>query len=90
MDDKYKRMFFDRMMDKFVKDLLFLKDESLYKILWSMIKAERLVVKNDAYQWIQVRETLHKKAKELSPKILTDIMVLSTQTNDIEQQIKGQ
>ena len=55
-----------------------------------MIKAERLVVKNDAYQWIQVRETLHKKAKELSPKILTDIMVLSTQTNDIEQQIKGQ
>jgi hypothetical protein len=49
MDDKYKRMFFDRMMDKFVKDLLFLKDESLYKILWSMIKAERLVVKNDAY-----------------------------------------
>ena len=52
MDENYKRMFFDRLSEKFVKDLQFLKEESLYKILWSMIKAKRLVVENDAYQWI--------------------------------------
>lgn len=49
MDDKYKKMFFDALIDKFVSDLPFLNEETLYKILWSMIKAERLVVKDDAY-----------------------------------------
>ena len=42
-------MFFDMTMDKFVKDLPYLKEETLYKILWSMIKAERLLVKNDFF-----------------------------------------
>ena len=49
MDEGYKRMFFDCLMDRFVKDLPFLNEETLYKILWSLIKAERLVVKDDAY-----------------------------------------
>jgi hypothetical protein len=49
MDEKYKKMFFDRLIDKFIKDLPFLKEDTLYKILWSIIKAERLVVNNDAY-----------------------------------------
>lgn len=49
MDEKYKKMFFDRLIDKFIKDLPYLNEDTLYKILWSIIKAERLVVKNDAY-----------------------------------------
>jgi hypothetical protein len=35
-----------------------------------------------------VKEIIQKRAKELSPKILTDIMVLSIQANDIELSIK--
>ena len=58
MDEKYKSMFFDKFIDKFVKDLEFLKEETLYKVLWSLVKAKRLVVKNDAFMWMMVREVL--------------------------------
>lgn len=49
MDDKYKEMFFDKFLNKFVSDLGFLDDEIMYKILWSCIRADRFVGKNDAY-----------------------------------------
>ena len=58
MDEKYKRMFFDKFVDKFIKDLEFLNEETLYKVLWSLVKAKRLVVKNDAIIWMTVREVL--------------------------------
>ena len=41
MDPKNKKMFFDKFMDKFVSDMEFLDDETMYKMLWSMISAGR-------------------------------------------------
>jgi hypothetical protein len=55
MDPKYQNMFFEKFMNKFLKDISFLKEETLYKILWSFVKAGRLTVKDDVYEWMQVR-----------------------------------
>lgn len=44
-------MFFDKFLDKFIKDFGFLKEETMYKILWSFVKANRLVVREDAFEW---------------------------------------
>ena len=78
MDPKYQEMFFEKFMHKFLKDINFLKEETLYKILWSFIKAGRLTVKEDVYEWMQMRSAIKKRAKDLSPKYLTNILVLST------------
>ena len=88
MDDKYQQLFFDKFLDKFLGDINFLKEETLYKILWSFIKANRLVVREDAFEWHQVRQAIQKKAKDLSPKILTNILVLSTVAKDFEYEAK--
>ena len=52
MDPKYQNMFFEKFMNKFLKDISFLKEETLYKILWSFVKAGRLTVKDDVYEWM--------------------------------------
>lgn len=39
MDDNYKKQFFAKMIDKFLKELRYLKDETLYKIVWSLVKS---------------------------------------------------
>jgi hypothetical protein len=39
-------------MTAFVRNLPYLKEETLYQMLWSFVKADRLVVREDAYEWI--------------------------------------
>lgn len=84
MDERYRDMYFNKFLDKFIKDMEFLDEETLYKILWAFIKAERLVVREDAFEWSQVRQTLQKRANDFSPKTMTDILVLSTKAKDFE------
>ena len=55
MDPKYRGMYFDKFMDRFVKDSPYLDEDTLYKILWAFIKANRLIVREDAFEWLQVR-----------------------------------
>jgi hypothetical protein len=55
MDKTYKAEFFDKLMDKFVHDISYLKEETIYKILWSFLKADRLNVKEDSFEWFQVK-----------------------------------
>jgi hypothetical protein len=84
MDPKYRAEYFNNFLQKFQNDIEYLNEETLYKILWSFIKAERLVVREDAYDWFRIRQSIQKKAKDMSPKILTNILVLSTQAKDHE------
>jgi len=66
------------MRPKFLKELKYLKEETLYKILWSLIKAGELKVSEKSPEWLMVKEDLKERAKELSPKCLSDILLLST------------
>ena len=55
IDQTYKEQFFSKFMSKFTKEMEYLNEETLYKILWSFIKAGRLTVKDDVYEWITVK-----------------------------------
>lgn len=39
MDVTYKNLFFEKTGEKFLKELRYLKDETMYKIVWAMVKA---------------------------------------------------
>ena len=39
MDETYKGLFFQKTQQKFVKELNYLKDETLYKIVWALLKS---------------------------------------------------
>lgn len=78
MDETFRKMFFNKMRPKFLKELKYLKEETLYKILWSLIKAGELKVSEKSPEWLMVKEDLKERAKELSPKCLSDILLLST------------
>jgi hypothetical protein len=51
MDDKYRDQFFDKFLDSYLKDMKYLDQDTLYKILWAFIKADRLKVNKDIYEW---------------------------------------
>ena len=51
IDDKHRKHFFDRFIDKFMQDLSYLKEDTLYKLVWAMIKGGRLVEPGDAFYW---------------------------------------
>ena len=78
MVDAYKRLFFGHFYEKFLKDLNYLGDEIFYKILWSMIASENLVIHEAGNDWQLVKDTIVKRQKELSAKTLCDLIVLST------------
>lgn len=82
MDETYKEQFFSKFLNKFSVDVPFLKEETMYKILWSFIKAGRLTVQEDLYEWVTVKEAIIKRVPEMSPKVLTNILVLSTMARD--------
>lgn len=88
MDTNHRDQFFEKFLTKFQNDIEYLKDETLYKILWSFIKADRLTVREDGYEWFRVRTAIQKRAKEMDPKVLTDILVLSTRAKDDEDTSK--
>ena len=58
MDVKYRKEYFNNFLTKFQNDIDILKEETLYKILWSFIKAERLVIREDAYDWYRLRQSI--------------------------------
>lgn len=37
MDPTHRKMFFDKLMDRFVGDLRYLDDQTLYKMVWIFI-----------------------------------------------------
>ena len=78
MEKTYKNMFFNKMRSKFLKELEFLNDETLYKILWASFKAEALTISAKNEDWIAVKQVLVKKSKDISPKIMADILVIAT------------
>jgi len=78
MDRTYKGLFFSKLRSKFIKELKYLKEETLYKIIWSMLKAEQLKITDDSPEWVLVKDVIKTRSKELSPKVLADILLLST------------
>lgn len=79
MDHKTIRdQFFDNQMHKFKKQAEYMNEETLYKFLWSFVKAGRLVGEKDAIEWNHVRHVIQQRQKEFSSKTMTNIMVLST------------
>ena len=67
MDVTYKKMFFDKMRLKFLKELEYLKDETLYKILWSFFKANAMTINRKNKDWEAVKEIIAKKSKDINP-----------------------
>lgn len=51
MDKNHRDQFFDKFLDSYLKDMKYLDEATLYKILWAFIKADRLKVKADVYEW---------------------------------------
>lgn len=79
-----RNQFFDNMLTKFERVVDYIDEKTLYKFLWSFIKAGRLVIEQDALVWNNVRHSLQKRSKEFSPDIMTNIMVLSTKAKLFE------
>ena len=80
MDPKYRDVFFKRnFKDKFLKELRYLDQETFYKVLWSLVKAEAITVNEEGgSDWSQVKEAVVAKMKDFEPKTLTNILVLVT------------
>lgn len=78
MDDTYKGLFFDKMTDKFMKELRYLKDETLYKIVWALINSKSVVVASNSLRWTAIKTVIKERAKDMTPKIMADLLVLST------------
>jgi hypothetical protein len=51
MDSVYRSMFFDKTRDKFIKELEYLKDETMYKILWALFKADKITAQAHDLTW---------------------------------------
>ena len=78
MDETYKGLFFKNTKDKFMKELRYLKDETMYKIIWALIKSETMTVSAESLEWNLVKDVISEKAVDISPKIMSDLLVLST------------
>jgi len=89
MDKTYKELFFQKTKEKFFKELKYLKEETLYKILWACIKSGELTVSENSSEWQAVKQVIISRSKELSPKVFADILVLSTLESKKESQTKS-
>ena len=67
MDETYKNQFFDKLMEKFIGDMKYLDDTTLYKMLYSFIRAGKFQEEKDAYEWLRIREIIKGKAKTIDP-----------------------
>ena len=89
MDDNYKQLFFKYFKEKFFKDLQYLDNENLYKIVWALVKSKQITVNDEGQEWNYVKDAVVAKVKDLDPKTLTNIIVLSTiGKDDIDQEKK--
>ena len=82
LDETYRKMYFKQLKPKFLRELKHLDDETLYKIIWSLIKADELEMTDADPQWKLIKDDLTHKSKELSPKILSDLILLSTKSSE--------
>lgn len=82
---RLRDLFLDKQLPKFQRLAEYMKEETLYKFLWSFVKSGRLVSEGDALVWNHVRFILQKRAQDFSPNIMTNIMVLSTQAKKFEE-----
>ena len=78
MDETYKGLFFKKMQDKFMKEIRYLKDETMYKIVWSMVKSQSVNIASNSDYWNSIKVTISERAAEIDPKIMSDLLVLST------------
>ena len=78
MPETYKKMFFEKMRIKFLKELSYLNDETMYKIIWSFFKGNALTVNKKNKDWEAVKQVLAKKSKDINPQIMADLLVLAT------------
>lgn len=78
MDETYKNLFFEKSSDKFLKELRYLKDETLYKIVWAMVKSRSVIIAAESARWTAVKAAISERAAEISPKVMSDLLVLST------------
>ena len=98
MDDTYKGMFFKKMQDKFMKEMRYLKDETLYKIVWAMIKSESVTIAANSVEWTAIKASISDRAAEINPKIMADLLVLSTleasaeevESDDLFSKVEGE
>lgn len=78
MDETYKRLFFEKTNQKFIRELRYLKDETIYKIVWAMIKSQTVTVSAQSDEWHSIKAVVSERCNEISPKIMSDLLVLST------------
>jgi len=71
-------MFFENNKARFLKEMQYLSGDVMYKLIWSMLKVDSLIVEEDHHDWIEIKKMIVKRAKEFDSKILADFMVLST------------
>ena len=50
----------------------------MYKIVWSMVKSESVTIATNSNEWNAIKTCISERAKEISPKIMADFLVLST------------
>lgn len=80
MDPKYRDLFFKRYFkEKFIRDFKHLDQETFYKVLWSLVKAEAIAINEQGgSEWSTVKEAVVFKMKDFTPQTLTNVLVLAT------------
>jgi len=91
MDKHYKVLFFERTFkEKFIKELRYLDQDTFYKIMWSLIKAQVIAIdERPGSDWHQIKEAVVAKMKDFEPKTLTNILVLATVAKNAASNVTG-
>jgi len=58
---KLRDQFFDKLMPRFKQLMEYMEEGTVYKFMWSFVRAGRLVVEEDAFEWVHVRHILQKR-----------------------------
>jgi hypothetical protein len=56
----------------------------MYKIIWSLVKSECIIVSDIGHDWTHIKGTIKKKINDIDASVLTNILVISTVGKDIE------
>jgi hypothetical protein len=78
VDETYRKSYFLKVRERFIKELKHLKGETMYKIIWSMMRANQLTISKENYEWQEIKKIIIKRAKKLDTRLLTDFMVMAT------------
>ena len=61
-----------------MRELQHLKDDTLYKIVWSLVKSKSVIISAQSAQWSLIKDAIAKRSGEISPKVMSDLLVLSS------------